>query len=338
MLDELRELRLYTFDPDDASLFPAEGTLLRFSKKRGDFLCVPHALEMIARHALFFDGAPAKRAAARADDAIAVMRDWCGFAEPGGKTPSIPGLESCYAWMRGYIDAYCARFPGHPKGKMLTAWNARKRGYEKGIFSPRRLNASDINATSFELSAARALRKGPLKRWYMAGKLIPDEVCTTTSRNKDGTYRKMQKTSNPTVIALTALCLRELRQDGSVPATGFVPINLQELSGWLGRSNEFERSDLDRWIYRGEPLFMQSSEQSGVKTWRMSQAWIDDGQWQLIDVTAGDEPFHAFCEAHEGEGFRCYRDAGYDDPTFEMGPCKSLEWFTCDGYGAALDA
>lgn len=338
MLDESKELNLYTFDPKDLDLFPKEGELLRFSKKRGDFLCVPRALELIARHALFFDGATLEEGAVRADDAIAVMRDWCGFADSEGEAPFIPDFEFCHSWMRSYIDAYCALFPRNAKGKMLAAWNAHRRGYEEGAFSRRRLNASDINATSFELSVARALRLGPLKRWCMVGKLVPDEACTTANRNKDGTYRKMQKNSNPTVIALTALALRELRQDGNVPTTGFVPINLQELSAWLGRSNELERSDLQQWLYRDEPLLVQSTEQSGVKTWRLSQEWIDDGAWMLIDVTAGYEPLRAFCEVHEGEGFRCYRDADYDDPSFVMGPYKSLEWFACDDFGTVFDA
>lgn len=326
MLDEIREFQLYTFDVDDKTAFPLERTLLRTFKKgrKDDFTCIPHALEIIARHCLFFEDADKEHAASRADETIDVLRAWCALPSEHANSLAAFGLEDCREWMTRYIEAYCETFPGHDEKALLAAWGKRKKDFDRNIFTKRSLTASDVNDASFEAIVGRALRRGPLKRWVMAGKLVPDKTCTTDSRKRDGSFAKLNAANSPTVIALTAMCLLGLEKGCGVPRSGFVPINMQELCGWLGRRKEFDHKVIKSWLYAGEQLFMQSSEKSGVRSWKVSQTWLDDGQWQLIDITDGDDALHDFCQRHEREGFRCYRDADYDVPSYEMGPCRSI--------------
>ena len=49
-------------------------------------------------------------------------------------------------------------------------------------------------------------------------------------------------------------------------------------------------------------------------------------------MTEDETALARFCEEHEDEGFRCYMDAGYDAPDFEMGDLKKLVAFSCDEY------
>lgn len=332
MLDEIRELQLYTFDADDKAAFPFEGTLLRTFKKgrKDDFTCIPRALEIVARHCLFFEDADQEHAASRADETIDVLRAWCALPSEHADSLAAFGLEDCREWMTRYIEAYCEAFPGHDEKALLAAWGKRKKGFDRNIFTKRSLTASDVNDASFEAIVGRALRRGPLKRWAMVGKLVPDEACTTDSRKRDGSFAKLNAANSPTVIALTAMCLLGLGKEHRVPRSGFVPINMQELCGWLGRRKEFDHKVIESWLYEGEQLFTQSSEKSGVRSWKVSQTWLDDGQWQLIDITDNEDSLHDFRQVHASEGFRCYEDADYDDPMFTMGPLKSLASFDCD--------
>ncbi len=332
MLDETKELNLYTFNVGDAKAFPVEGTMLRLVKGKDSFDCIPRALEIISRYALFCDGATPETAVMRVDDVLDLLRDWCGFSGENDGRQTIPGMEKCHEWMKGYIKAYCDVFFTGDERTLTRAWNKRKKALEAGMFAPQGLSVSDANAITFEASVARALRKGPLKRWCMVGRLAPGDACTTSERKKDGSFKKVSARNAPTILVLTAMCLMELDKGAGVPESGFVPINLRELSLWLGRGKEFDRDIIESWRYDGEQLFVQSREQSGVKPWKISQAWLDDGQWQLIDVTEGKTALARFCEEHEGEGFRCYMDADYDAPGFETGNLKKLVSFSCDEY------
>lgn len=335
MLDELKEVWLYTFDVADRKAFPVQEVLLRPLPKGGGFSGIDRAFDLIARQCLFHDGASQDRAAARADDALAMLRQWCGFAPRGSETPYVPALEGCQRWMKRYINAIAEKFPGHDKKVLMAAWNSRKEGYELGLFTQRSLKASDVNEVTYQAAIARALRRGPLRRRCMVGRLDPGMVCTTSDRKKDGTLKKLDGRNAPVVIALTALCLRELGQIGRSVQTGFVPVNLQELCRWLGRGKEFDHNVIQSWLYEGSPLFLQGAERSGVKPWRVSQTWLDDGQWQLLDITEGEGELARFCEEHEGEGFWCYKDADYCDPGFSAGPWKTLTALDCTDYGRA---
>lgn len=328
MLDELKELKLYTFDAGNVQRFPKEGAMvLPISKgaKRSrsyGFTCVPRALETIARHCLHCGGQQEPQA--RVDATIKALRDWCGFSGSQNDAAAIPGMEHCHRWMKRYLRSYCKLHPSLDVQVLTKAWNERKDAYEEGLFALRSMNASDINAVTYESVVARALRKGPLRRMCMVGKLAPNEACTMDDQKKDGTFKKVDVRNAPTILALTALCLMGLGCADGVPQTGFVPISLQDLRLWLGRNKEFDHGILKSWLYDGEPLFLQDSEEAGVRSWRVSQKWLDDGQWQLIDITEGEGALEEFCRCHAGEGFLCYRDAPYDEPGFELGPLKKL--------------
>lgn len=324
MLDEMKELKLYSYDASDPTAFPVEGAMIRMSKE-GKLAGVPRALELVARQSMFFDGASRELAATRAHDTIAILRDWCGFSSKGvDAATKAPGLDKIHQWMPNYLHALCKIFPEHDETDLLSSWMARRENFQARIFRADALTAPDHNSAPFEAVVARALRKGPLKRWCMAGRLVPSEACTTSKQRKDGTFARMSRRSNPTVIALTAKCLMELKKEGGVPQTGFVPVSLQELDGWLGRTKPLVRSDLEGWLYEGAPLFMRDSENAGIKRWRVDQEWLDDGCWQLIDVSDGDEALERFSSEHVGEGFRYYMDADYANPSFKMGPFRSL--------------
>lgn len=336
MLDERKELQLYTFDASKTRRFPKDGTMLRLNtggkgNARNSFACVPHAMEIVARQALYHDGASFERASERVDVAVAALCDWCGFAGRTACAPSIPGLKDCHRWMKRYIAAYCKVLaPTASKEELDSEWKTRKTRYEKELFAGSGLSGKD--AVDYQLVVARALRRGPLRTYCMVGKITPDEVCTTTTRKKDGSFRKLRSEKSKDVILMTATCLMSLRQVGQVPRTGFVPVNLQLLARWLGERKDSGLSDMDTWLYEGEELFLHLKEKSGVQQYQINQPWLDDGQWQLIDITDGDEPLRRFCREHEGEGFSCYMDADYTNPAFESSasPFRSLLRQACD--------
>lgn len=335
MLDEMKELALYTGDVGIEKEFPDQVLMLRLREKGSSFTNVRHAMEVVARHFLFSGGASFEDAALRSERVIGILRDWCGFAGGSPEDLQMTGVDPqvgacCRGWMKRYIASY--REYNLSSGKMRPLdndriwrnWKKNEDGFEMGVFDRKRLSSSAINAVFYELVVANALRKGPLRRYCMVGKLQPEAACTSSTQKKDGTFAKLHVGNAASVLALTAMCLMGLEVSGAVPQGGFVPISLVELTAWLGLSKEVEHGDIESWLYNGEPVFAQAQEQSGVKQWKVSQRWLDDGQWQLLDITDSQEPLEHFLRHHEGEGFRCYVDADYDDPTFKMGSTKSL--------------
>lgn len=317
MLDELRELRLYTCNVDQ--LPEMSGRLLSFDDE-GSLRGYPRALEVIARHCLFAEGDDLEQAAARAPLAISMLKDWCGFSAP---TEEVPGLEGCHEWMKRFIHARCAQDRALDEEKLWTKWDSHRNSLAQDLFTTGRSSNKDSNIVYYQLTVARALRRGPLKRWCLVGTLDPASACQSFVPQK-GKVSKLNHSNAPTVIGLSALCLRDLRQGEGVPQTGFVPVNLQELSAWRMRNKEFERSVIEKWFFEDEPLFTQWEEKAGVKKWQVSQAWLDAGSWQLIDITHSTEELERFRAAHAGEGFCCYQDAAYDQPDFEPDDWKTL--------------
>lgn len=319
MLDELRELRLYTCNVDQ--LPEMSRRLLSFDKQREKSSPEGYrrALEVIARHCLFAEGDDPEQAAARAPLAINMLKDWCGFSAP---TEDAPGLEGCHEWMKRFIHVRCAQDGALDEEKLWENWASHQGTFTQELFKAGRSNWHDSNIVYYQLTVARALRRGPLKRWCLVGTLDPASACQSFDFQK-GNARKLYCKTAPAVITLTALCLRDLRQGEGVPQTGFVPVNLRELGAWRMRK-EFERSVIEKWFFEDEPLFTQWEETAGVKKWQVSQAWLDAGSWQLIDITHSTEELERFRTAHAGEGFCCYQDAAYDQPDFEPDDWKTL--------------
>lgn len=336
MLDEIKELGLYTYKVGTAPFLEAIPML--YPTKENSLSCMPHALEMVTRHCLYHDGATFEEAVTRVDDALGALSDWCALAGAEGAAARIPGLEACGGWMARYIPAACAHYSGHNEEKMQHWWSTRLYKYEAPIFEVNRLDESDINKASYELTIARALRKGPLKRFCMVSTLEPTLVhkaCTTSTPKKDGTFGRLNVANNGKVIAFTALCLKGLGRTGGVPETGFVPVNEQEYAAWLGMEQSARKkiSTLKEWRYQGEPLFLKDDEISGIMRWRVNQAWLDDGHWQLIDITNSDESLREFCRTHAGEGYYCYLDGSYNDPAFQLDDATGcLRAFACEDY------
>ena len=330
MLDEIRELNLYTFNPDDEAAFPREGAMIRLpkkDKKRNEFTGISRAFELIARHCLFSQAVPQEKLATQAQKAVMALRDWCGLADQDEQQykTELAGLECCHNWMPRYISTYCEvmKLPkSATKNALLAQWKMGVKDYDLPAFTKRSIRSSDFNRISIELSVARALRKGPLKRWCMAGKLNPQETCVDSK--KDGTPgNHIDVRTIPTILAFTASCLTALGKTGGTPQAGFIPVDLGELGRWLGRK-ELEKGNLTNRLYeygegQYEPLFTQREEISGVKQWRVLQRWLDDGEWQLIDITEDFASLERFKAEHQNEGFHYYIDASYDDPQFERG-------------------
>lgn len=316
MLDEFRELAVCTYDLDEEKVLLNE-LVLQLNKGKNDFTCLPWALELIARYCLFYDeGRNALEgegpSAERVQETIAALQYWWG-TEPSENedassavvdTPMFPGLEHCHGWMKRYLTAYCET-TNTREWKPLKSWRRHCEGFDGDMFSEHALKHSNHNETSFQLSVARAFRRGPLKRWCLAGKLSINEDCRTFSPKKKP--RKMQVSNNQKLILLTAYYLLGLEASSGEAKTGFVPINVQRVATLLDAKNEESARPPEHWFYKGEPFFVKHQEQSGVQSYQMNHQWLEDGEWQLIDITDNEDELDAFRQAHPDEGFRYYK-------------------------------
>lgn len=323
MLDEIGELRLYTSAPENNDSGVSRQHLLVYDDA---FRCIPHAMTTIARWCLYGEDGDWEKALENVDDTIKLLRHWAGFADAEEPLPAFPRMEACENWMSRFIDAYCKRYENEKKAPNKKAlegeWSKLRKNYERAIFSSRGIALTRANAFSYQKAIAQALRMGPLKRRCLVGKLVPDETCTSSTLKKDGTsYRSIDRRTVEYVPLLTALCLLGLAKDGGVPRSEFISLNKREALSWKNAGKD--DVNMGQWLYDGEQIFMQREEIAGIKPWMISQKWLDDGQWQLIDITDGEEPLDRFCRERVGEGFKYYIDDLEQDKT-------ALASFFCD--------
>lgn len=323
MLDEIGELRLYTGAPENDDSGVSRQHLLVCDDA---FRCIPHAMTTIARWCLYGEEDDWERALANVDGTIELLRHWAGFAAAEEPLPPFPRMEACENWMGRFIDAHCARYENEKKAPtkktLESEWSKQRKNYERAIFSSRKIAHTRASAFSYQKAVAQALRMGPLRRRCLVGMLTPGDACTSSTLKKDGkSYRSIDRRTIEYVPLLTAMCLLGLAKDGGVPRSDFISLNKREALSW--KNARKDDIDMGQWLYDGERIFVQREEIAGVKPWMISQKWLDDGQWQLIDITDGEEPLDRFCREHAGEGFKYYIDDLKQDKS-------ALTSFFCD--------
>ncbi len=328
MLDEWKEYFQYTVPPKYLGrlrLLLDRDRIKSSGRDKGDgthacpVLGITRPLSIVARGRLFGlgpcpDGGrwpwPENK---RIDDAMGMLPKWLGI---GCGPDTGPDDRS---WLPEYVEEYAreyakerhARAKGQRQGleelaekyqdRAATLYDGwadymkAKEYYSSTVFDI--WDANDENRLTYERIVANAIRRGPLRRYYLAGR---PEVMDSLMGERNGIFAwgKRERILAATVAYLLQAGPRS--GEGRLP-TPVVRFSLCDLSAWLGYETELEKKDVEPWRYVDGSRGLNEGilrPVRGAGLYHMGEHWLRDGDWQLIDATEGDDELDAFLEGH----------------------------------------
>ena len=322
MLDERFEYLEYTcFLGDEAA------GRLKYSTLRVNLSGLDRATLIIARHFLFEEGAlSAENKQSRIDSAKAALRLWLSIEEEcaDGQTTACLNEEdiknlNCrlYRYINKKIETeqkkaeslksecFSVQASGSVEDngsdtdgtdtekdnkngwqKILDEFSNKRAGYENDLY-----NAEYYKSITIDKQIARALRLGPLKRYYLAAQISP--------LNKKGEPEsgfklktKSKKNALDLTLKLTAALLleeRRLRDFGSESIYGpaFRKYNKKDLANWC-LLDKVENNQLEWAKYNEKEVFEYFSDENTAFA-RLNPGYLKDFGWRILEENELDE-------------------------------------------------
>lgn len=322
MLDERFEYLEYTcFLGDEAA------GRLKYSTLRVNLSGLDRATLIIARHFLFEEGAlSAENKQSRIDSAKAALRLWLSIEEEcaDGQTTACLNEEdiknlNCrlYRYINKNIeseqkkvefskneclseqDSCSVEDDGSDTDDTDTAkdnkngWQKihddfikKRKGYDKDLY-----NAKYYKSVSIDKQIAKALRFGPLKRYYLAAQKSP----LNKKGEPESSFKlitKSKKNALDLTLKLTAALLleeRRLRDFGSESICGpaFRKYNKKDLSNWC-LLDKVENENLEWAEYNKKKVFEYISNDNTASA-RLNPEYLKAFGWKVIEESELDE-------------------------------------------------
>ena len=179
--------------------------------------------------------------------------------------------------------------------QFLLSLSRKKAHFEESTYND--VGENDLYTLTYDSVLGNALRRGALKRYYLAcDHLITEKITKARGRSRlaDNDYDIIMK--------MTACCMLELSRKGASQSI-FVHVNKSDFNNWLVK-DKCSSQDLLQYNYNKKPLFEERLVGNNIIQVRLNQQWMDDCGFEILQETQGTDVIQDYLKEHpEGSVF-----------------------------------
>lgn len=321
MLDEKREYNEYScnLNAEDAV------ARLKYSSLSNNLSGTDRAMTIIARHFIFENGPlNRKNKEEQIKRARNALRLWCAIPsedmqEQGLQTEAVEDTKKqnsqahspadmqmqcsgtkafeeerrLNCWMYRYLNEYLPVKSGSDCSKIINEFKEKRKKYEESLYEQ-----IGFKSITFEREIAKAMRTGPLKRYYLAAQhpCLDENRKPVKGLELYSQENKGIKNASDLMLKLTAALLLEEKNVRKISAqakegTAFRKYNNKDLANWCILNKIKGPEHIDKTRYKGKSAIIRKINEKGEDTAyaRLDPKFLKDFGWRILEENELDE-------------------------------------------------
>ena len=295
MLDEKREYNEYScnLNAEDAV------ARLKYSSLSNNLSGTDRAMTIIARHFIFENGPlNRKNKEEQIKRARNALRLWCALPSEDmqkqcSETEAAEEEKQLNCWMYRYLNEYLPVKSGSDCSKIIDEFKEKRKKYEESLYEQ-----IGFKSITFEREIAKAMRTGPLKRYYLAAQhpCLDENRKPVKGLELYSQENKGIKNASDLMLKLTAALLLEGKNVRKISAqakegTAFRKYNNKDLANWCILNKIKGPEHIDKTRYKGKSAIIRKINEKGEDTAyaRLDPKFLKDFGWRILEENELDE-------------------------------------------------